>query len=355
MVSDDERAENIRLIRDSARAFVPADGSLGRIRQLRFVAPGFDRQTWREMCEMGWLGLKVPETTGGAGFGMQELCTLAEEFGRGLVPEPLITAALSVSLFGDAIPAEVLSGERVVLPAWQEKANAALEPGGATTLTDGRLFGAKRFVHQVEGADAFLVVNPDWVALVERDTPGLKVTSERTQDGGFVGTVTFDGAKAALMTRPNIARAFDEATLATAAYLLGVMSRAFEISLDYLRVRKQFDKPIGSFQALQHRATDLKTQIELTRASVAAAARTLDNGASGETISAAVSQAKHRASEAVMLVTRESVQLHGAIGYTDESDIGLFVRKAMTLANSFGSATAHRARYARVAPLPSAA
>jgi alkylation response protein AidB-like acyl-CoA dehydrogenase len=154
---------------------------------------------------------------------------------------------------------------------------------------------------------------------------------------------------------PDIARAFDEATLATAAYLLGVMSRAFEITLDYLRVRKQFDKPIGSFQALQHRATDLKIQIELTRASVTAAARILDNGPAGGRASAAVSQAKHRASEAVMLVTRESIQLHGAIGYTDESDIGLFIRKAMTLANSFGSARAHRARYARFAPFLSAA
>jgi alkylation response protein AidB-like acyl-CoA dehydrogenase len=123
------------------------------------------------------------------------------------------------------------------------------------------------------------------------------------------------------------------------------MERSFAMTLDYLRTRQQFGRPIGSFQALQHRAVDLRIQIALTRASVEAAAATLDAGCTATQRQAAVSRAKARAAEAAMLVTRAAVQLHGAIGYTDEYDVGLFTRKAMVLANAFGSAALHRRRF----------
>ena len=130
-----------------------------------------------------------------------------------------------------------------------------------------------------------------------------------------------------------------------AAYLLGTMRRAFAITSEYLGTRTQFDKPIGSFQALQHRMVDLYVQIELTGASVLAAARALEGG--DERIAVlAVSRAKARAADAAMLVGRQGVQLHGGIGYTDEADIGLYLRKAMTLANLYGGSAAHRARFA---------
>jgi alkylation response protein AidB-like acyl-CoA dehydrogenase len=130
------------------------------------------------------------------------------------------------------------------------------------------------------------------------------------------------------------------------------MERAFSMTLDYLRTRQQFGRPIGSFQGLQHRAVDLKIQVALTRASVESAAATLDSLPADAVAprQAAVSRAKARAAQAALLVARQAVQLHGAIGYTDEYDVGLFLRKAMVTANQFGSAALHRRRFAVTAP-----
>ncbi len=127
------------------------------------------------------------------------------------------------------------------------------------------------------------------------------------------------------------------------------MDRVFAMTVEYLKTRVQFGKPIGSFQALQHRAADLKIQVSLSRASVESVAAALDNGLAGPARLAAISRAKARASESGMLVCRQAIQLHGGIGYTDEADPGLFLRKAMVLCNLYGSATLHRARFATFA------
>ena len=341
-----ERDESLRLIRDSAAA-VAQPGDLRRVRALRFTRPGFDPATWRSICDMGWPGLRVPEAAGGAGLGMAEFCALAEELGGALLPEPLLPVALAARL----APARALDPASLVLPAWQERAGAA-EPGGATVLHGGRLTGTKLFVPMADAATAFVVLMPDCAALVRRDSPGLSVDLADTQDGGHFGTLRLDGAPAEALAADAllIADALDEASLATAASLLGVMQRAFTMTLDYLRTRRQFGRPIGAFQALQHRAVDLQMQIALTRASIFAAAADLDAGAPAPRRRAAVSRAKARASEAAMLVTRQAIQLHGGIGYTDEADIGLYLRRAMVQANQHGTAATHRARYARLLP-----
>jgi alkylation response protein AidB-like acyl-CoA dehydrogenase len=185
--------------------------------------------------------------------------------------------------------------------------------------------------------------------LVAADAAGVTLTLERTQDGGNFGTLTLENA-ACTPLHGDMAAALEEASLATGAYLLGVMDRAFAMTLDYMKTRQQFGKAIGSFQALQHRAADLKIQVALTRASVEAAAVTLDTSQHPALRQAAVSRAKARAGEAGMLVTRQCIQLHGGIGYTDEADVGLFLRKAMVLSSLHGGAALHRARYAEVAP-----
>ncbi len=270
-----EQGEDARLIRDSAAAIATAD--LRRIRALRFQGPGFDRATWRAMCELGWLGLLIPEQGGGSGLGMREYCALVEELGAALVPEPLIPCAMAASLLQGSALAEVLAGERVVIPAWQEQPNT-LAVGSATSVAGGRANGRKTFVPMAAGADAFLVAGRDGLALVERSAPGVDLAIERTQDGGNFGFLTFRDAPCTSIGG-DIATALEQATLATSAYLLGVMERAFALTLDYLRTRQQFGRPIGSFQALQHRAADLKIQIALTRASVESAAASLDGGA----------------------------------------------------------------------------
>ena len=337
--------ENLRLIRDSAAAIAPRGGNLRRIRALRFTEPGFDPAVLREMGSMGWIGLRVPEAQGGAGLGMAELCAVMEECGAALVPEPLLPCATAALLHPDAA---LLAGERVVVPAWQERPDA-LGHQPETTLQGGRLSGRKLFVPMAMGADAFLVTTRNGLALVQRDAPGVSLHTARLQDGGHVATVEFTDAPAEPVPG-DAGDALEEATLATSAMLLGVMGQAFAMTLDYLRTRQQFGKPIGSFQALQHRAADLKLQLELTRASVESAAAVLDAGAPLAARQAAVSRAKARAATAGMLVTRQAIQLHGGIGYTDEYDVGLFLRKAMVLSNAYGSAAAHRSRYARLVP-----
>jgi alkylation response protein AidB-like acyl-CoA dehydrogenase len=340
--------EHLQMLKDSAAAIAPRTGDLKRVRALRFTEPGFDRSTWREMCEMGWLGLRIPEDAGGSGLGSREFCGLAEELGAGLVPEPLIPAAMAAQLLPPDHLATVLGGDRVILPAWQEKPNS-IEPIGETVLRNGRLNGRKMFVPMAAGADAFLVTVPGCLALVERDAPGVSLDIQQTQDGGNVATLILDAAPADAI-EGDVSEALEHAIMASSAYLLGLMDRAFTMTLDYMKTREQFGRKIGSFQALQHRAVDMQIQIALTRASVASAAFALDTATTAAQRQAAVSRAKVRASDAAMAVTRACIQLHGGIGYTDAYDIGLFLRKAMVLSPLYGPPSVHRARFRVVAP-----
>ena len=340
--------EHLQMLKDSAAGIAPRKGDLKRIRALRFTEPGFDRATWREMCEMGWLGLRIPEDHGGSGLGAREFCGLAEELGAALAPEPLIQAAMAAQLLPPDQLAPVLAGERIVLAAWQEKANS-LDLVGETVLRDGRLSGRKVFIPMAAGADAFLVTVPGGLALVERDAPGVSLDIQQTQDGGNYGMLVLDDAPAAAIAG-DAAEALEHTIMASAAYLFGLMDRAFAITLDYLKTREQFGQKIGSFQALQHRAVDMRIQVSLTRAAISTAANALDTAPTLAQRQAAVSRAKVRASDAAMTVTRACIQLHGGIGYTDAADIGLFLRKAMVLAPLYGPPPIHRQRFRVVAP-----
>lgn len=346
---DDDRAGSLRLVRDSARGLLPRDGDRRRIRALRFTRPGYDPAVWRAMGELGWIGLRLPEDEGGSGLGMAEFCALAEELGAALAPEPLVYGALSAALLAGAgrpdLLGGLLAGERLILTAWQETAGRLDVPG-----TQG---APRPFLPAAAGADCFLipVAAGGYLALHLQGSEAARLELADTQDGGHFGTLhPTPGEVLVADLGGRLGDALDEATLATAAQLLGVMDRAFGVTLDYLRTRQQFGRPIGSFQTLKHRAVDLQIQIALTRTSIEAAAATLDTpGTPQGQRRAAVSRAKARASEAAMLVTRQGVQLHGGIGYTDEADIGLYLRKAMVLAGQFGSAEWHRRRFAALA------
>jgi alkylation response protein AidB-like acyl-CoA dehydrogenase len=349
MVMDEDRAEQIRLIRRSAGGLAPRDGDRKRIRALRFKPPGFDPAVWRSMGDLGWIGLRVPDGMGGAGLGMAEFCALAEELGAALAPEPLVHGALSAALLAAAdrpdLLAPLLAGECLVLTAWQERA-ASLKGHGSADAP-------RLFLPSAGGADFFLVPvrAGEALSLHLQSKDAAAVDLADTQDGGQFGTLRPAPGEILIGDLGEVLTdALDEAVLATAAQLLGVMDQAFNLTLDYLRTREQFGRPIGSFQVLKHRAVDLKIQIALTRASIEAAATALDAPQTPRTQRhVAVSRAKARASEAAMLVTRQAIQLHGGIGYTDEADIGLYLRKAMVLANQFGSAALHRTRFATYA------
>ena len=344
-----EHQQAVRMIRDSAVQFFPPRGSAARVRELRFRAPGHDPATYRELCALGWAALRLPDAAGGSGLGVAELVAIAQAMGAALVPEPILATAAIAPLLSHAALAptlkQVLSGQLIVAPAWTEKANA-LDAEPTTTFAAGKVNGTKRFV-AAGGAQAFLVQARGCLALVQRDDPGVTVTQHFTQDGGVLAELRLHDA-AGIAVAGSLHNALHELTLANAGMLLGTMERMIEITLDYLGTRRQFGQPIGSFQVLQHRMVDLRLQLDIARAVLTEAAATLDSQADAALRAMAVSRASARLSEAAMGTAREAIQLHGAIGMTDECDVGLYARKVLTLYNRFGSAALHRARYLRL-------
>ena len=341
-IHDEDRQEQLRMLVESAQGIAPRHGDFRRQRAIGAQnASGLDRAAWFRLAEMGWLGLRLDQADGGMGLGMLEYAVLAVEAGAALLPEPFIEAQLAIDLMGSRTPAEALTGQRLILPALGFGIHSTDVPEGVTIDGD-RLSGEKRFVPLAQAADDLLIVTAQGGWLIAASDARIAV--HRTQDGGHLGHVCLEGVRGALIPRAD-PRALEAATLANAAYLLGVAERAFDITLDYLRLRRQFGRPIGSFQTLQHRAVDMKVQIEVTRAVIRDAALAFD--APGD-VRGAVSRAIARASEAAQFVTRQAIQLHGAIGYTDEADIGLFLRKTLVLMNRYGSAGAHRKRHAAV-------
>ncbi|TCM47198.1 alkylation response protein AidB-like acyl-CoA dehydrogenase [Rhizobium sp. PP-F2F-G48] len=345
---DPDILSSMEMIRDSARGIV-SPGDLGRIRKLRYGSPGFDRKVWSDMCELGWPALRTPEEKNGAGLGLLAYVALAEELGRGLVPEPLIPAVLASALLeGEALDSH-LSGEKLVIPAWQD-ARGALSPEQLLDVTDGKVIGTKLYVPMAGSADFFLVVGKTQAALVAADASGVELELAGTQDGGSFATVRFEGARCEVLD-VNPVPALAEAALATAAYSLGIMQTATEMTVAYLKTRVQFGKAIGQFQILQHMAVDMRLEVEVLSASIEQAALQWDTDGPTPAARAAISRAKARASTAAMKVTRDAVQLHGGIGFTDEHDIGLCLRKAMVASEAFGGAKPHRANFAHLKPL----
>ena len=333
------------MIRDSATAIFPPRGSATRVRELRFRSPGHDPATYRELCALGWAALRLPEDAGGAGLGVAELVAIAEALGAALVPEPILATAAIAPLLKGSVLAQVLTGQLIVAPAWAETANA-LDAVPDTRFAKGLINGVKRFV-SAGGAQAFLVQAREGLALVRRDDPGVVVTEHFTQDGGVLAELRLTDA-AGTAVEGSLDIALQELTLAHAGVLLGTMERMIEITHEYLGTRRQFGQPIGSFQVLQHRMVDLRLQLEIARAVLAATAATLDAESDVMARAMAVSQAAARLSDSAMTVAREAIQLHGAIGMTDECNVGLYARKVLTHYNRFGAAAQHRNRYLRL-------
>jgi alkylation response protein AidB-like acyl-CoA dehydrogenase len=255
---------------------------------------------------------------------------------------------------------KAMTGAALVVPALQENAHGddLLEPRTQAAQADGssRLTGTKTFVC-ADGAYGFLVSagGRDGPALyyVARHAPGSSLSTTQTVDGRKLATLKLKDAPADLIpsrqsSRSAVEAVSDLALIALSAELLGVMEKAQEITFDYLRVRKQFGKPIGSFQALQHQAVNIYIRTETTRSLLYQVAANDDPYRIDPALAAAV---KAKASEDAMVVVEACIQLHGAIGFTDEHDIGLYLKRALLLSSLFGNAAAQRRRYAKIAGL----
>ncbi len=360
-------AEELDLLRDQARTFTRQHTDHRRLRQMRETLPGHARDVIAQFAGLGWNGVLFPESLGGSATGFSAMGVILEELGRGLIADPLVPGAVlagrailhcdNEALKQKLIPG-IAEGTITASLAWQERPGT-LDPQAIQTLATVdkglvSLTGGKQFVAFAE-AGGFVVSakRAEDVVLVwvPRDTPGLKLQMQWRADGTPGAMLALDNATVpqenmAGAGKQALERAIDEAAAMACAEMVGVMRAALDITTEYMRHRVQFGKPIGSFQALQHKAVDLFMQQELAAAVAAEAAEVLDREPRKDERTRMIARAKARCNDACLRITRESIQLHGGIGTTDDCDIGLYFKRALTLSAWLGSSPVQRARYA---------
>ena len=371
--------EDQELIAKTALDYVEEHSPISRFRALRDSNEqlGYSRELFREMAELGWSGIPFEEKLGGAGMGLAELVLVSEALGRNLAPEPFIgnvsMAGSALALSGESelvsawLPA-IIDGSKVVALAHQEARSRydvfAIDTRAEVSGDEFRLTGEKIQVLDAVGADALIIParvsgksgDRDGITLflVEGGAAGLSVERQVRVDYRNAGLLKLDGVTvgaASIVGQPGeggalLEGAIDRATVVLCGEMLGGMSKAFDLTLDYLKTRDQFGVKIGTFQALKHRAAEVYMAIELCRSTVMAAARALDTG--DKDAAKLVSLAKAKCSDAYVLATNEGVQIFAGVGMTDEYDIGFYMKRARAAELTFGDAPYHRARWAEL-------
>ena len=365
-----------KMLQETAAAFMADEGGIAKqLRHWRDIQckDGFGHGLWKQFAELGLTGIFIPEEHGGLGLGATESALVLEEIGRNLTPSPfLATAVVGARAIEDTAHAErwypgILAGETVLALAIDESARHRPD----ATVLEGRrqgngfvLNGAKQFV--VQGASADMIVTVARTAgspgeahgltlfAVPRDAVGLEVESVALVDSSKAARITYANVELdadAVIGEVDggwqpLQRALSAGRAGAAAELVGIAAGSSAITLDYLRQRKQFGRLIGEFQALQHRAAHLYSEIEIGRAAALKAARLIDDG--DDQAELFVSVAKAKAADVANLAVREGVQMHGGIGMTDEHDIGLFMKRETVLGELFGDVFFHRNRVAEL-------
>ena len=372
-------SEDQQLLKDSAKAFVDQNAPVSVLRGLRDSkdAQGYDQNLWRQMLELGWAGMAIPEAYGGFEFGYGGLGVVLEESGRTLVSSPLIaTVLLGASaineLGSDAQKSEflpqVVSGELLLALAIDEKPHhrpCRIETSAVKSGEGYVLNGCKTFVLDGHIANKLVVVARTAGAIDDRAGLSVFLVDAAAEGVSINRSWMVDSRNSAMLSLNNVkvgadallgaeggaysslTRVLDIGRIGVAAEMLGSMQQAFEITLDYLKQREQFGVLIGSFQGLQHRAAEMYSEIELCKSAVRAALAALDDADKTDAdIAEFASIAKAKLSEVATLVSNEAVQMHGGIGMTDEYDIGFYMKRARVAAAFLGDALFHRERYA---------
>jgi 3-oxochol-4-en-24-oyl-CoA dehydrogenase len=321
------------LLRDAAAKLGASRGGPRRARNLRDVGAGIDTDAWKEIIAAGWLSALVAEGRGGLGLGIFDLSLTLQETGKQVVMVPLIEVASAVWALAEAgAPVDEVMQSKLVVPATRPPAQSYAGTTSGPRFDGRTLTGSLSFVPFADVADAFLVSANDGEAalcLVPRTAKGLSVATNRNVDGSTSGRLVFNevavsgdqivaqGSKAA----PIAGKMEELLLLGTAVELLGTAEAALDITLAYIKLREQFGKQIGSFQALQHRTVNCYVDVELNRSLIFAVLAAWDAGTCHP---AMVSAVKARVSRGALDTVRAALQLHGAIGYTDEHDIGIY-------------------------------
>lgn len=367
--------EEQQMLKDAAKSFIQEQSPVSRLRKVRDDGKdGFDAGLWKEMVDMGWTGILVPEEYGGSGLGYLGIGVVLEECGRTLAPSPLLSTALigaSALILGgndaqkSAHLPKIVDGSAIFALAVDEgphhnplktalkaeKAGAGFKLNGKKAyVADGHLATTLIVAARTSGkpGDAQGIT----LFLVPADAKGLKRTTLKTVDSRGAADIEFKdvevGADAALggvdAGGALLEQVLDRARVGIAAEIIGHATQSFEITNDYLKTRVQFGQPIGSFQALQHRAAKMFTELELTKSCVIAALDALDENRND--VAELASVAKARAADTVHLVSNEMIQMHGGIGMTDAHDAGLYLKRARVQEGLYGSASFHRDRFA---------
>ena len=354
--------EEQSMLKDAAKSWVQEKSPVTAFRKMRDSGAelGYDVNAWNEMAEMGWAGVIVPEEYGGSNFGYLSLGLILEELGRTLTASPLVASGLG------AASALILGGSDAQKSEWLPKiadgsvvGALAVDEGPhhnpekvETTFKGGKLTGKKTFVLEGMAAGLFVVSakGPDGIGLylVRGDDKGVKRQRLSLADSRGAANVEFSGVAAEPLAggAQTLEKTLDRVRAGLAAEMLGSATQAFETTLDYLKTRVQFGQVIGSFQALQHRAAKMFTDLELSRSAVEAALTAIDNDSPDAP--ELVSLAKAKMGDTYHLVSNEMVQMHGGIGMTDAHDAGFYLKRARAAEAAFGNQAYHRDRYARI-------
>lgn len=366
--------EEQELLRDSAKDFLNERSPVAFLRELRDSGKERSEELWTEMSDMGWAGIVIPEVHGGLEFGYLGAGLLVEECGRTLASSPLVSTALvCASLISSQgseqqkttlLPA-IAGGERRLALAWCEKGKYDPADTELLATADGDSFvlqGVKVHVTDGDDADAFIVSARTGGApgdreglslfLVDKDAKGVEISSTLNADNHKSTQVRFEGVKAGFdsllgelgQAWASLEKALDIGAISLSAELLGIAEESFERTIEYLKERKQFGVPVGSFQALHHRAAILFCELHLCRSLVLKALEAIDNDS--EDLSLLASSAKTKCGKTACLAVNEAVQMHGGIGMTDEYDIGFFMKRAAAARQEYGDEYYHSDRFA---------
>lgn len=342
----DDGDGTLEMLRDSVAALAAHHPGAASLRARREASADMDRELWGAMAEAGWTGLMLGEALGGSGLGPREQAVLSEALGRALICEPVAGSAVFLSTLFNGAPdnaegarlaSGLADGSLIVAPAWRHGTVQARADGEGFTLS-----GAVAHVDQAQDATDFLVMGqceggPAFFS-VPAGSSGLGLDLQRSVDGALLGTLRLDGCHVpatGLVIGPDICgplleRAVAATRLALAAELAGIAAQALQATIDYTTTRVQFGKPIASFQAIQHRLVDMWSDAELAFAAVNNAVEEAEAG-EGRAAALAILAAKARAGDTAVSICRRAVHLHGAMGFTDECDIGLFLKRAISL------------------------
>ncbi len=351
-----ELSESQQLLKDNARRFFAGECPMTEVRRIIETDTAYDAALWAKLVEQGYTGIIFPEEYGGVGLGMVDLILLMEEAGRALLPGPFFSTVALAGAVIDAVAAPELkkkyltaicSGEAHSTVALLEE-NASWNLAGVRmTESKGTLAGEKLFVPDAAAADFMVVVAANGVFITPVKAPSLRISPMSGMDlTRKIYSVRFDKTPVEkLGDTKALPRALDMAAAALVGEMVGIMQRTLEVTVEYAKFRKQFGKPIGMFQAVQHKCADMYLETESARSAAYYAAWALEQNAPDASL--AVSIAKMYAGDACRNVGNHGIQVHGGMGFTWENDLHLYYRRAKASETMLGDATFHRERIAR--------